>query len=80
MSGICRIEFSEASNVKVLVEKVRRGRRECGKREGSILQILKYTSWGRQCVMWYLNTSGVGWWDEKVCCVCFPFKVKNQFY
>lgn len=41
MSGICRIEFSEASNVKVLVEKVRRGRRECGKREGGILQILK---------------------------------------
>lgn len=41
MSGICRIEFSEASNVKVLAEKVRRGRRECGQREGGILQILK---------------------------------------
>lgn len=44
MSGICRIEFSEASNVKVLAEKVRRGRRECGKRQGGILQILKCTS------------------------------------
>lgn len=53
--------------MKVLVEKVRRGRRECGKREGSILQILKYTSWGRQCVMWYLNTAGVG---MKKCVVC----------
>lgn len=44
MSGICRIEFSEASNVKVLVENVRRGRRECGKREGDILEIFKCIS------------------------------------
>lgn len=45
MSGICRIEFSEASNVKVLAENVKgRGRRECGKREGDILEVFKYFS------------------------------------
>jgi len=44
MSGICRIVFSEASNVKVLVENVWRGRRECGKSEGDILEIFKYIS------------------------------------
>jgi len=36
--------FSEASNVKVLVENVWRGRRECGKSEGDILEIFKYIS------------------------------------
>lgn len=51
MPGICRIEFSEASNVKVLAEKVRRGRRECGKREGGILQVLKYTFPGADNVL-----------------------------
>lgn len=42
MSGICRIEFSEASNVKVLAENAKGGgRRECGKREGVILEVFK---------------------------------------
>lgn len=45
MSGIWRIEFSEASNVKVLAENVRRGRRECGRRGGGgVLEVFKYIS------------------------------------
>lgn len=68
MSGICRIEFREASNVKVLVEKVRRGRRECGKREGGILQILIYTSPRADDVLtWDLISGGVG---VKKCVAC----------
>lgn len=61
MSGICRIEFSEAGNVKVLAEKVRRGRRECGRREGGILQILKCTSLrGDDVLTWDLRTVVLG--------------------
>lgn len=75
MSGICRIEFSEASNVKVLVEKVRRGEGNVARGRGVFYRYLNILNPGQ--TMYYMGSQNWWCWDEKVCRVYFTFKLKK---